>query len=302
MSDTSSNRFWESALNYQSFESRAHRFRMELLPAFYSWLGITPDSNILDGGCGTGVLTRYLAGGLKNGHITGFDINKTFIAYGRSKIKELSLSDKVTLEVADGFDLPYEDGLFDAVTNYTYIGCLSDREAGMKELIRACKRGGVVSCIVATNSFGNPGWPGDYPFDESGEYRRLAQLENRIFTGLQKAKEKGENSELMVMGKLGLKDIHLYPFAHLICYNDTNYPLAYRKQLALDDAEEEINWLKSRYSGKEDLYAENGFSQSDFEKLLSLLEVKRQYLCDHFEMDDSYEWYGGFNYIITGRK
>ena len=69
---------------------------------------------MLDGGCGTGVFTRYLAGGLTKGRITGFDINERSIEYGRLKLKECSLEDKVTLETADGFRLPYLDDAFDA--------------------------------------------------------------------------------------------------------------------------------------------------------------------------------------------
>ena len=179
--NTSSNEIWKAPLNPGPFESRSHRFRVEMRPVFFQWLGIAPDSRVLDGGCGSGVFTRYLAKGLKGGHITGFDINEGFIAYGKQKAAELGLQDRMTLEIADGFALGYADDLFDAVTNYTYIGVLSDPEAGMRELIRVCKPGGVVSCVDASNAIPYAFWQGGYPFEGAAELQRLARLENVIF-------------------------------------------------------------------------------------------------------------------------
>lgn len=302
MVDSSSNQFWENTQNYKSFELRAHRFRNEMLPVFYKWLGISPESIILDGGCGTGVFTRYLANNLTCGHITGFDINKTFIEYGNQKAMELSLSDKMKLEIADGFHLTYADNKFDAVTNYTYIGVLSDPEAGMRELIRVCKPQGIVSCVIATNSLPYVGSQGSYPFDEDGELQRLSTIENKIFSDINKLSTNNSQRELILFKKLGLKEIHMYPFSHLICYNDTNFSLEYRKQLAIDETEEEINWLSSRYSDKKEIYAKYGFSQNDYEKLMELLKMKYEYLTRNFDIDYSYEWHGGYNYIITGIK
>lgn len=143
-----SNEFWQNQVKYDSFELRQHRFRDEMLPLFYHYLGITPQSQILDAGCGTGVFTRYLAKNLCGGSITGFDISETFIEFGKTKLVDLKLNDKVQLEVADGANLHYSDDKFDAVTNYTYIGVLSDPACGLRELIRVCKPGGVVSCVV----------------------------------------------------------------------------------------------------------------------------------------------------------
>jgi Methylase involved in ubiquinone/menaquinone biosynthesis len=296
MIDTSSNEYWINAANYQSFEMRSHRFRAEMLPVFYQWLGITPDSNVLDGGCGSGVFTRYLAAGLVNGHITGFDINKTFIEYAKSQT-----SDKTTFDIADGYNLRYSDETFDAVTNYTYTGTLSDPEAGIKELIRVCKSSGTVSCVIATTAIPYVSWSGNYPFDKTGELQKLSALENKIFAELHKPHSL-QCRELILFKKLGLSNIHMYPFSHLICYSDDTFPLDYRKKLALEETREEIDWLNSRYSDNKIFYESHGFSRKQYLRLTVLLEQKYTYLSEHFETCESYEWHGGFNYIVTGIK
>lgn len=309
MIDTSSNEIWKAAARPDSFETRAHRFREEMRPVFFEWLGITPECSVLDGGCGSGVFTRYLAKGLNIGHITGFDIHEGSIDFGRKKAEELGLESRMTLESADGFSLHYSDNAFDAVTNYTYIGVLSDPAAGLKELIRVCKPRGVVSCVIAANAIPYVNWQGGYPFEGAEELQRLASLENIIFSSFARKASDWKQSDKwdafrypQLFETCNLTEIHVYPFGHLICYSDTSYPFEYRKQLAISETEEEISWLASRYMGKEDIYHQHGFSHSDFERLIQLLSVKLEYLKEHFDTDKSYEWHGGFNFIVTGRK
>lgn len=307
--NTSSNEIWRAPQNPGPFETRSHRFREEMRPLFFQWLGIAPDSRVLDGGCGSGVFTRYLAKGLKGGHITGFDINEGFVAYGKQRAAELGLQDRMTLEVADGFALGYADNQFDAVTNYTYLGALSDPEAGLRELIRVCKPGGTVSSVDASNAIPYAFWHGGYPFEGAAELQRLARLENVIFSSFARNPADwkqptawGVQRMPEMLALCGLQNIHVYPFGHLICYSDDAFPLAYRKQLAIAETQEEIDWLESRYAGKEKIYAAHGFSTEDYGTLQRLLARKLDYLKQNFETDRSYEWHGGFNTLVTGQK
>ena len=82
----SSNEIWKSWQSYSGFENRSFRFTDDMRPLFYKWLGITPESYVLDAGCGTGVFARYLAADMNGGHIDGFDINEGFIRYGKEKL------------------------------------------------------------------------------------------------------------------------------------------------------------------------------------------------------------------------
>ena len=318
MADTSSNIKWENSQNCQGFEQREYRFTDEMRPLFYKWLGISEGSNVLDAGCGTGVFSRYLARGLKQGHVTGFDISGYFIEYGQARLKELNLSDKVTLEQADGFNLHYSDNTFDAVTNYTYIGVLSDPMAGMKEMIRVCKTGGVVSCVVATMGIPNVWWPGDYPFDGGNELKRLILLESSIYHNfvsnsvardlnqnvVRDGNEEGWNGLRYpkMFDVCGLEEIRLHPFAYTLGYNDSSLPEEYRKNLLCEETESEIGYIKWRYNDKKDIYNAHGFADGDMERLIELLNKKLDYVRANFENDRSFEWRGGFNFIVAGKK
>ena len=129
--DKSSNEIWINANNYDDWEtSRPLLFRDDMREMFFKWFRIKPSDKVLDGGCGTGVLTRYIAKGLDTGSITGFDISHNFVEYGNNKIREEGLTDKAHIIQDDGFSLSFEDNTFDVVANHAYLGVLSDNVAG----------------------------------------------------------------------------------------------------------------------------------------------------------------------------
>ncbi|MBQ7322235.1 MAG: methyltransferase domain-containing protein [Clostridia bacterium] len=309
MINDSSNEIWKAPQSHSGFENRSFRFTEEMRPLFYRWLGISPDSYVLDAGCGTGVFARYLAAGMEGGHVDGFDINAGFIEYGRKKLEELGLSARVTLTLDDGFHLSYADNTYDAVTNYTYIGVLSDPVAGLREMIRVCKPGGVVSCVVATNAIPPVSWQGDYPFEGADELQRLSREESYIFskfarklTDLHQSEEWHAMRYPKMFDVCGLKHIAIHPFAYTFHYLDEAYSLEYRRELLKTQIQNEIGWLDARYHDKKEIYAEHGFDDRKCARLLELLRRKLEYVEQHLEHDRSFEWIGGFNFIVTGIK
>jgi len=294
--------YWKNATNYTSFELRSHRFRDEMLPVLFKWLGISEHSHVLDAGCGTGVFTRYLAKGLTTGHITGFDISRAYIDFGNEKLKELGIDQKATLEIADGHNLHYADNHFDAVTNYTYLDLLENRVVGLKELIRVCKKGGVVSTFGSTVNGPRGGATGNYPFDGAERLIVLLNKSYKIFSDLRDKGAPAQLNEPVLFESCGLSEINIYPFAHLMCYNNAGLPIEYRKTLAISETSDELRMAKGRYDENETKYNEQGFTLENQHELVSLLERKIEYLSNHFEEDKSYEWRSGFNYIVTGIK
>ena len=100
----------------------------------------------------------------------------------------------------------------------------------------------------------------------------------------------------------GLKHIIIHPFAYTLNYNDERISLESRRKLLYDETKSEIDWLTSRYEENRAIYNEHGFIDSDFSQLKASLEAKLEYVRMHLETDNSYEWRGGFNYIVTGIK
>ena len=304
-----SNEIWKNWGSFDPFEQRAHRFREEMRPLLFQYLGIREDSRILDAGCGTGVLARFLSGGLTSGHADGFDINAGAIAQGTEILRESGLSEKVTLRVDDGFALSFKDDSFDAVTNYTYLGVVSDPEACLREMIRVCRPGGTVSSIVATNSIPNIHWQGDYPIEGMDELQSLADRENVIFSffaSKSRGKSLHQAGQDMRTAKLfrrcDLTHIRMHPFAHLICYDDDRLPFEQRRELALGELEEDIAWIAGRYNEFREIYDAHGFTKQDMDRLLMLMKRKLSYLEAHFGEDEAYEWHAGLNFIVTGIK
>lgn len=99
---------------------------------------------------------------------------------------------------------------------------------------------------------------------------------------------------------IGVLHIKIYPFAYTFNYNGEDSPLEYRQSLLLKEIEDDIAWITSRYQDKKEIYAEHGFDDSKFNRLIELMKKKEDYVFQRFATDNSFEWTGGFNFIVTG--
>ena len=186
---------------------------------------------------------------------------------------------------------------------------MSDPVAGLKELIRVCKPGGVVSCVVATNSIPRVVWQGDYPFDGADELQRLAHEEMTIFSKYAtKPTDFNQSEEWHVLRYpkmfevCGLKHVSLYPFAYVFNFSDEKYSFEHRQRLLLTEIRDDIDWITARYNEKRDIYLANSFCDQKFNRLIELMNVKLNYVSNNFKNDKSFDWMGGFNFIVTGVK
>ena len=75
---------------------------------------ITPESRVLEIGCGVGVTACYLA--KKVGcALTSIDLSEQMISWAQKRAEREGLADRITFRPSDAQDLPFEDGGFDAV-------------------------------------------------------------------------------------------------------------------------------------------------------------------------------------------
>jgi ubiquinone/menaquinone biosynthesis C-methylase UbiE len=305
--DTSSNEIWIDADCYEDFETtRPLLFRDDMRETFFRWFRIKPTDRVLDGGCATGVLTRFIAKGLTAGSVTGFDISRNFVDYGNKKIAREGLSGKAEIVREDGFALSFADGMFDAVVNHAYLGVLSDNEAGLAELIRVCKVGGRVSVSVSARSFPGIHWAGDSPFPGEARLEELTQKHELAYRSVATPVALKQDAYWNVyrfprmFAKNGLKDITIHPYASGFSYNDSYWSDDFKQYRIRSGIGREIEILREQLVDPQ--YANQGFSRDDFMELMDLYMRKQEYLLASMKNDDCWEWEAKLHYIVTGEK
>lgn len=98
---------------------------------------------ILDVACGTGDSTIAIAKAAGSGsRVTGVDISEGMMALVMEKAAHEGVHDRIRLKVADGENLPFEDGSFHRVTCAFGIRNFEHKDSGLQEFLRVLKPGG----------------------------------------------------------------------------------------------------------------------------------------------------------------
>jgi len=114
-------------------------------------LKLRSDAQVLDVGCGRGLLMIGAALRLSNGRATGIDIWSNVDQSGNTpeataeNARRAGVSDRVSILTGDMRKLPFEDGAFDAVMSHWVIHNLeaeTDRTVSIDEMIRVIAPGG----------------------------------------------------------------------------------------------------------------------------------------------------------------
>ncbi|TAK69054.1 MAG: class I SAM-dependent methyltransferase [Actinomycetota bacterium] len=115
------------------------RFLPTLAPAFADAAGITAGQRVLDVGCGPGGLTRELAARVGPSQVTAIDPSAPFVAACRQRVPAATVLTGVAEE------LPFSDSTFDAALSSLVVGFMSDAPAGVRQMARVTRPGGVVA-------------------------------------------------------------------------------------------------------------------------------------------------------------
>ncbi len=99
----------------------------------------TQPETILDIASGTGDLAIMAAKSTQAKEIIGADISEGMLAIGEDKIKKEGLESRVTMQIADSENLPYEDNYFDAVTVAFGVRNFENLDKGIQEIYRVLK-------------------------------------------------------------------------------------------------------------------------------------------------------------------
>ncbi len=97
---------------------------------------------VLDAGCGPGTITLGLARKTAPGQVIGIDIEDTQFRNARERAEREGLNTE--FRKASAYELPFENGSFDAVFSHALLEHLSDPTAAILELRRVLKPGGSI--------------------------------------------------------------------------------------------------------------------------------------------------------------
>lgn len=125
-----------------AYDLHVGRYSTQLAAALIGFAGVEPGMRALDVGCGPGALTAELAGRLGSTSVCATDPSEPFVDACRARLPGV----EVAVGAAEA--LPFADGAFDAALSQLVVNFMRDAEAGVREMARVTRPGGIVASCV----------------------------------------------------------------------------------------------------------------------------------------------------------
>ena len=117
----------------------------ELRRSWLDFAGARPGQDVLDVGCGTGVVARDFARRVgEQGRVVGIDPSRCLIEEAVHRLEEQSLKGRIEFQSGDGAALPFPDGSFDLVVAAAVFSHTPNGVEVLAEMIRVARPGGAV--------------------------------------------------------------------------------------------------------------------------------------------------------------
>ena len=113
--------------------------RKEEIRALVKSLGLKPGDTVVEPGCGTGVISRFILEQIgESGRLYGLDISQEMLDQARAK----GFAANASFHHADAAGMPLPDGCADAVVCFRVFPHLDDRQGALGEFSRVLKSSG----------------------------------------------------------------------------------------------------------------------------------------------------------------
>jgi ubiquinone/menaquinone biosynthesis C-methylase UbiE len=139
------------AVRATAYDRFMGRYSVPLAPRLADFAGVQAGQRVLDVGCGPGALTTELVRRLGAANVAAVDPSEPFVAAARER------HPGVDVHQASAEQLPFDDDAFGAALAQLVVHFMADPIAGLREMARVTRRGGVVAaCVWDFGSGGSP--------------------------------------------------------------------------------------------------------------------------------------------------
>jgi SAM-dependent methyltransferase len=118
------------------------RYSVPLAPKLADFAAVAAGQRVLDVGCGPGALTHELVKRLGPGAVSAVDPSEPFVAAVEER------HPGVSVRRAAAEEMPFRDDEFDAALAQLVVHFMMDPVAGLREMARVTRTGGVVAACV----------------------------------------------------------------------------------------------------------------------------------------------------------
>ena len=107
-------------------------------------MGLSPDHQVLEVGCGPGWFSKVLAAAIPQGHLTICDLQQGMLEIASVRLNSFG---NFTAVQSDASSMPFGDGQFDAILLSSVLGELPDKNRCLEECARVLSPSGKVTVV-----------------------------------------------------------------------------------------------------------------------------------------------------------
>lgn len=134
----------ERLINRLESRAKDHVFS-RLFFKYAEQLALPESAQVLEIGCGTGAMTRFLAQRDNfSGKAFGVDQSAAFIDAANRFSQQENISDRIDFMVGDVHQLDFPDASFDAVIAHTLVSHVTEPDTVIREMARVVRPGGTI--------------------------------------------------------------------------------------------------------------------------------------------------------------